>query len=354
MNTGFYIRTSGAEGYREISADDLMRIIDFMERKKSGTMSLQKYIETFIEDIALGRRITGRGRRFSKGTVDSFKQTMRKWAQYQAARGAMLDFQEVDMAVYRDYSAFLMGQNYSINTIGKCIKNLKQILLTAEADGYRIHSAIRSRNFKVHQVKTDAIYLTQSDLRAMQQLDLSTQPPHYEVARDIFLIGVWTAQRVSDYNHLSRENIGEETIAGRNIRTLSLTQQKTGKRITIPCSKELGAILDKYPTALPHLPEQKINAAIKAIGRMAGLDEWVEITTTKGGIPSKTRARKWELIHTHTARRTGATLMYLSGMDVYDICKITGHSSIQMLERYIKADELETVRKLSESYDYFK
>ena len=87
---------------------------------------------------------------------------------------------------------------------------------------------------------------------------------------------------------------------------------------------------------------------------MAGLDEWIEITTTKGGFTSKTRARKWELIHTHTARRTGATLMYLSGMDVYDICKITGHSSIQMLERYIKADELETVRKLSEVYDYFK
>lgn len=82
MNTGFYIRTSGAEGYREISADDLMKIIDFIGRKKCRSMSLQKYIETFIEDIALGRRITGRGRRFSKGTVDSFKQTMRKWAQY--------------------------------------------------------------------------------------------------------------------------------------------------------------------------------------------------------------------------------------------------------------------------------
>lgn len=86
---------------------------------------------------------------------------MRKWAQYLAERGTMLDFEEVDMAVYRDYSAFLMGQNHSINTIGKCIKNLKQILLTAEADGDRIHSAIRSRNFKVHQVKTEATDLLQ-------------------------------------------------------------------------------------------------------------------------------------------------------------------------------------------------
>ncbi|MDO4736069.1 MAG: tyrosine-type recombinase/integrase, partial [Bacteroidia bacterium] len=63
---------------------------------------------------------------------------------------------------------------------------------------------------------------------------------------------------------------------------------------------------------------------------------------------------KWKLIQTHTARRTGATLMYLSGMDVYDICKITGHSSVKTLERYIKASELETVRKITQEYDYFK
>jgi hypothetical protein len=46
--------------------------------------------------------------------------------------------------------------------------------------------------------------------------------------------------------------------------------------------------------------------------------------------------------------------MYLSGMNVYDICKITGHSNIKTLERYIKADELETVKRITETYDYFK
>lgn len=46
--------------------------------------------------------------------------------------------------------------------------------------------------------------------------------------------------------------------------------------------------------------------------------------------------------------------MYLSGMNEYDICRITGHSSLKMLEKYIKAGELETVRKLTGAYDYFK
>ena len=93
---------------------------------------------------------------------------------------------------------------------------------------------------------------------------------------------------------------------------------------------------------------------MKEIGRKAGLTELIEITSTKGGNITKTKIEKCELIQTHTARRTGATLMYLSGMNVYDICKITGHSNIKMLEKYIKADSLETVKKMTEDYDYFK
>lgn len=49
---------------------------------------------------------------------------------------------------------------------------------------------------------------------------------------------------------------------------------------------------------------------------------------------------------------TGATLMYLAGMDIYDIMKITGHSTPMMLNKYIKADQLEVVEKITDKYDY--
>ena len=34
--------------------------------------------------------------------------------------------------------------------------------------------------------------------------------------------------------------------------------------------------------------------------------------------------------------------------------KITGHSTPNMLKKYIKADELETVNTIVQKYDYFK
>ena len=92
---------------------------------------------------------------------------------------------------------------------------------------------------------------------------------------------------------------------------------------------------------------------IKEIAKEAGLTELGEIETIRGGIPKKEKVPKYELIMTHTARRTGATLMYLSGMEIYDIMKITGHSTPAMLKKYIKADQLEVVDKIVKKYNYF-
>ena len=104
---------------------------------------------------------------------------------------------------------------------------------------------------------------------------------------------------------------------------------------------------------MPHLADQVINRYIKEIGKMAGLDEMVEMVETKCGTKTTVKYEKYKLIHSHMARRAGVTLMYQVGMDVYDIMKITGHSSPNMLKKYIKADQLEVVDKTIDKYNYF-
>ena len=193
-----------------------------------------------------------------------------------------------------------------------------------------------------------------------------------QLARDIFMIGVWTAQRVSDYNNIQPEDIHTTTkrwiedvpdpkkkgktkavIREKEITYIDIRQKKTGAKVSIPCSTELLKILKKYTFSVPHLPDQDLNRYMKEIGRLAGITEEVEIESTKGGKPKLERIEKCELIHSHTARRTGATLMYLAGIDIYDIMKVTGHASPEILKKYIKADNLDVAQKLTDKYDYF-
>ena len=368
-----------------ITAEQMTQIIDDiafedereLERQKAAEearkiaeankMTLNKFIAMYIEQISNGARQTERGMNFAFSTVKSIKSALNQFAYYQEHLGREIDFNDIDMNFYHEYTAYLKGKNYSINSIGKCIKELKTILATAEGEGFHTNAKYKDKKFKGTRVDVDNIYLTKEDLEKIRTVDLSKYGNGHEYVRDIFMVGVWTAQRVSDYNNISRENIktyvrevietdetGNKKIVSREFTRIEIRQQKTGAKVVVPCSSELRSILEKYDYNLPHLEDQVINRYIKEIGRDAGLTELVEIEKTQGGKAQIQRIEKYKLIHTHTARRTGATLMYLSGMDIYDIMKITGHSSPAMLKKYIKADQLEVASKIEDKYDYFK
>ena len=336
-------------------------------------MTLNKFIELYKKQVEYGGRQTDKGRNYAPATVKSIKQAMKQFELFQTEKKRTYDFKDIDMNFYYDYTAYLKNKNYSINSVGKCIKELKAIMNAAEVEGYHTNNAWKDKKFKGTRVEIDSIYLTQEDLDKMMDVDLSKYEEGHTIARDIFMVGVWTAQRVSDYNNIKKEDFSTLTknvmreeddpkkpgekkawIEKQEITYLNIRQKKTGAKVAIPCNTQLKAILEKYSYQLPHLEDQVINRYIKEVAEAAGLTELVEVETTKGGTPKKEKIQKCKLIHTHTARRTGATLMYLAGVDVYDIMKVTGHSSPAMLKKYIKADSLKVVEKLTDKYDYFK
>ena len=326
-------------------------------------MTFKKYRALYLQQVKSGGRSTYTGKNFAPSTIVAINVCFNRIKELETKKRKTYDFDDIDMQFYRDFTAYLKSKGYNLNSLGKTIKVVKTVMRCAEEDGYHSNHNYMAHSFKAPKMDADAIYLTREEIQKITDLDLSKEADGYELARDIFLIGVWTAQRVSDYNNLQREDIRKETIRSwdedgnmseRTVRTIHITQQKTGKKVVIPCNKELRKVLDKYPDKLPHLSEQKINDYMKEIGKKCGFEDMVDIRSSKGGVMSTESFPKWQLIHTHTARRTGATLMFLSGMNVYDICKITGHSNIKTLERYIKANELETVKKITDTYDYFK
>ena len=352
------------------------------ERRKKQ-MTLSKFIDQYIKDIKEEKRTTLQyGRSYSRGSKFNTANALGHFKEFMEDTGIVYDFQDVDLDCYSKYKTWLMNRDistvkfkdternyknsrkipkgeelhYSDNTIGRFIKQLKAVLRAAESRGYPVNPAYKSIEFKGQVQDIDAIYLTKAELEAMEAVKLSKEEDgkNLELARDIFMIGVWLAQRVSDYNNLKPENIKVIDNGGTPITYVSIHQQKTGRLVEIPCNAKIRAILDKYPKGLPHLSDEKINTYIKRIGRMAKINELIEVKESRGGKVYKNYYKKCDLICTHTARRTGATLMYLDGIPIYDIMKVTGHRSVATLEKYIRADKLEVAQKLVLKYDYFK
>lgn len=334
-------------------------------------INLNQYIQKFISDIQNGKRTTENGTRYTAGTIKNYLGFQSQFNEFQLDPRDRptaterkkrkdkeqpkepkyirkhIDFKDITIDFYDQYVSFFNQKNYSPNTTGRHIKALKVIMRAAAEDGLHENKDIERKKFKVITTEVHPIYLTAKEVETLYNLDLSDNKT-LDVARDIFLIGCYTAQRFSDYSRINSKHI-KEVEGGKNI---ELIQKKTGERVIIPVRPELETILKKYDYNPPHTHEQKANERIKLVCEKADIKELIEIEEIKGGFKITQSHPKHQLIKTHTARRTGATLMHLKKIPTIQIMKITGHKTEREFLKYIRFTNEENAQILM-NHPYF-
>ena len=166
-------------------------------------------------------------------------------------------------------------------------------------------------------------------------------------ARDIFLVGCLTGQRVSDYKRINMGMV--ERLDDGNL-FIHLQQQKTKKDIYIPMDERVNAILKKHGGSLPKIYDQHLNERIKVCGLLCGWIYDSGIKEHRGTMTYKTGKRFCDCIMTHTARRTFATNAYRKKISLGAIMKITGHSSEAQLRNYLKLKDKEKAQEAATEF----
>jgi hypothetical protein len=90
--------------------------------------------------------------------------------------------------------------------------------------------------------------------------------------------------------------------------------------------------------------EQVMNRNLKAIGRLCGIDGEIVVETTEGGRITSYKRLKYEMMKTHTARRSFCTNAYLLGMDSLDIMALSGHKTEANFLKYIRSQQRKELR----------
>jgi integrase len=336
----------------KITTDTLKNYLDEQFRKKVTPViqlkkeNLNEYLSRYIKELEAGIRLNN-GNHFVEGSIKNYKTFQAQFDLYQKDNGKM-SFEDITIDFYNSFIRFLNGKKYRTNTVGKHIARAKAIMRAALSEGLHTNTDFERKEFKIFQVATDEIYLDEKELKTIEKVNLS-EKPHLELYRDIFLIGCYTAQRISDYNKISPHNIITLKTGGKAI---SLHQKKQKEIVIIPIKKELEAILKKYDYSPPRVQDQKLNENIKTICKIAKINTPTEIEEIIGGKKVKTVMPKYAMVASHTARRTGATLMYNAGIPTIAIMKITGHKKESTFLKYIKVTKEETAEKLS-AHEYF-
>jgi len=181
--------------------------------------------------------------------------------------------------------------------------------------------------------KTDKIFLTIDEIEQIQHKALEQE--YLINARDWLIISCETAQRVSDFMQFKKEQIRYEG----KVPLIEFTQVKTGKKMAIPLSKKVMAILKTRKGEFPRqISDQRYNEYIKEVCKVAELNEITKGSKqkTEGKITRKESGtfEKWELVTSHIGRRSFATNNY-GRIPTSLLINVTGHSTETMFLEYI-------------------
>lgn len=296
------------------------------KKNKDWKIFLVDYCQYFIDHAGerYAKKIDQESTPITERTIQKYRTLKTRLTEFQDKEGQKIKLKEIALSFYNSFVAYLRTDcQYCDNTVGKYIGTLKTVLKDAMMNGIAITPQIKK--FKVFTSSTKDVYLTDTEIDKIFNYDFNNL--RLKNARDLFIIGLRTGLRVSDFTRLH-----EATIDGDFITMETLKQ---GNEVVIPLHPQVQAIME---AGMPHkISEQKLNDYIKEICKEVGFTE--KVVGNKMNKKTKRKVRgmypKYQLISTHTCRRSFASNLY-GKIPNGAIMAITGHSKESTFLKYIK------------------
>lgn len=258
------------------------------------------------------------------------------------------EFDDIDKRLVLDFKDFLIESEFSANYSHKIIAHFKAVFNRAIEDEITDNTSWKSNRFRIAEEPVHNIYLNVDQLEYL--FHFKFEDPAIEQTRDSFLIDCFTGLRFSDGVDLHRDKIIERD----GVQMFTVNTKKTNEKVYIPLHPIVKFILDKYDGSLPPtVTNQTMNKRLKIMGELAKFDEVVYKTKTIGAKRTEKKYKMWQLITTHTGRRSLATNLHLAGVPAKSAMLVTGHTKVDQYMEYIKITSEQNARILSKS-DFYK
>lgn len=333
-----------------------------IEEKVNGTFVDVRYIVDCVKGVevegerdlavnAFERYIADMGKRkgWSNGTIESRICTMREIERWNAAISTK------DLATIDGFSGFelhLIDKGLSGGTVKRHFESVISFC------GWAFDKGLCGDEYKrfklsVSMAINKPIYLTLSELALIEGYEPKSQAER--VAVDMFLFECYTSLRVSDVHKLRWADVTE--CNGSYL--VSVAMQKTKVIKQTPIIEKAAKIIQRYKGyniiggyVFPQFALWTIRRNLKEIAHKVGINEKIKRQVAKAGKVEIKEFEKWELISTHTGRKTFVVNMLSMGVSPDVVMEFTGHRDIKSLNPYrgitssAVADAVEALNKV--------
>lgn len=255
------------------------------------------------------------------GTIKHYRTTKSRLSEFISMiyKTKDIEIEKVDYEFLNSFDSFLKRtHNISSNTAWGYHRHLKKVLNDA------VFMNLLHRNpyslYRVKRVEGNRDFLTIDEVRILENKSISIK--RLELVRDVFVFACYTGLSYSDISKLSKEHL---SFGDDKEEWIIIDRSKNDSRCRIPLLPNAKKILIKYENyplnnsiclLLPVLSNQKMNAYLKELGDICGLNKKLSM---------------------HVARHTFATSITLSnGVPIETVSKMLGHNSLKTTQIYAR------------------
>ena len=307
---------------RLVDQDDPLSVVkkDYINHQRAQEPRFGVLFTDYIYKTA-----TRKARRYGAKYRDSYDTLIYHLNRFIEINNAILYTNSIGEEFLEDFIFYLQDNNLKHNYIKTLLDLAKGMAKCAASDGYAIDPSYKNVEFDLEE--TNSIYLSIIDIARIYYFRGLTKKQ--ERIKDLFVVGCLTGLRYSDYSTLNASNFRDGFI--------TKSTQKTKVTVVIPVHDFVSEIYIKYKGDIASgLTTQHFNRYLKKLTKQMGFTDKITFSYTRGSALVTETHEEWELISSHTARRSFATNMVLQNVPTYQIMAITGHTTEKSFFRYMR------------------
>ncbi len=305
------------------------------------------FFQTLIDDSKNKVRKTKDNMIYNPNSIKPYKSAMEHFKEFLKRKKYYLS--DINQTLIDNFTNYLNGF-LSLNASAKYLTVLKTLVSYAAKKKLISKDISEGIEFKIRKAVADDIYLTEEEIQSI--MDIKHFPTKtFEIVLDLFIIGCNTGLRFEEYSALEVESI-QDGYMEIDPKKLEHRYNITTK-LVIPVLPMFEKILKKYPKGFPKAPcNQVFNKTLKKIGKeIPSLNRDYEKKLIRDHQVVRKPLKRWQMVVTHTARRSFVTNMYLRGVPVPTIMAISGHTTEENFKKYNKADNRKHAEILKRIFD---
>jgi len=252
-----------------------------------------------------------------------------------------LRWSDINIDFIYSFIQSMYDDGLATNTVSHHVGTFKSLISEAFSRGYTTNTIHLNKKFKVSLKPVVNTYLSIPELDTL--FNHSFKYERLSNARDLLLIGCYSGQRFGDWHKIQTS----KKVSYEEKEYYQVTQEKGGQVVYIPAFEKLDELLKREPR---YTSNQKLNKSIKEVCREAGIDSAFVKPKYTGGVTQDIEYKKYEIITTHTARRSFVCNCLTLGVPTELIRRVTGHKTEKEFRKYVALSSLDGVKLFADPF----